>query len=149
MFQIILKEDIEAPREIVWDVISRTSEYPQWNKFVVSCQSTFQVGSPIVMFVKVLPFMPMRQKETILQHTPGEFLEYGINIPLGLLSSSRQHILKATDPGKTTYESVFVLNGLLSSLVGVLLGSQLRRGFSDMTQGIVSRSLEKYAEKNR
>ena len=146
MFQIMLKEEINVPREIVWDVITRTSEYPQWNKFVVSCQSTFQVGSPIVMYVRVLPFMPMRQKETILKYSPGEFLEYGINIPLGLLSSSRQHILRSTDPGKTTYESVFILKGLLSSLVGVLLGSQLRRGFSDMTKGIVSRSLEKHAE---
>lgn len=149
MFQIMLKEEIKAPREIVWDVISRTSEYPQWNKFVVSCQSTLQVGSPIVMYVKVLPFMPMRQKETILQKTPGEFLEYGINIPFGILSSSRQHILKSADSGKTTYESVFILKGLLSSLVGVLLGSQLRRGFSDMTKGIASRSLEMYAKRNR
>lgn len=148
MFQIILKEEIKAPKEIVWDVISNTADYPKWNKFVVSCKSSFQVGSPIVMTVKVLPFMPMKQKETILKHTPGEFLEYGVNIPLGILSSSRQHILSSNDSNNTTYESVFILKGLLSSLVGFLLGAQLRRGFGDMTNGIARRSIAIYTQKN-
>ncbi len=147
MFQINLKEEINAPQAVVWDVITRTADYPKWNKFVVACESTFQVGSPIVMKVKVLPFMPMRQKETILKIKPGEFLEYGIDIPFGILSSSRQHILKAIDSDRTTYESVFILNGLLSSLVGFLLGTQLNRGFRDMTKGIASRSLEIHAQR--
>lgn len=142
MFQILLTEEIKAPKDIVWDVIANTKEYPIWNKFVVACESSFQVGSPIKMQVRVLPFFAMPQKETIFQYKEGELIEYGMKLPFGLLSSSRKHILSELDESTTKYESVFELQGLLSSLVGVLLGSQLRRGFGDMSSGIASRSLK-------
>lgn len=142
MFQILLTEEIKAPKSIVWDVIANTKEYPIWNKFVVACESSFKVGSPIKMHVRVLPFFAMPQKETIFQYKEGELIEYGMKLPFGLLSSSRKHILSELDESTTKYESVFELQGLLSSLVGVLLGSQLRRGFGDMSSGIASRSLK-------
>jgi hypothetical protein len=137
MMQIILEEKIPVPRNVVWDVICNTRDYPSWNKFVVACHSSFEVGTPIVMSVKVLPFIAMRQKESIRQNIKGELLEYGIKIPLGILSSSRQHILTSIDANTTKYESVFILNGALAPIVDILLGHQLKRGFSDMTNGIV------------
>lgn len=142
MFTVKHTETINVPKQVVWDVICNTKDYPLWNKFVVACDSTFEEGSPIKMKVKVFLFMAMPQKETIFKNKKGEFLEYGIKIPFGTLSSSRQHILTAVDENTTQYESVFILKGWFSSVVGFLLGSQLRRGFSDMTQGIVGRSLE-------
>ncbi len=148
MFQIKLSEEINVPKDIVWGVISNTDDYPIWNKFVVECDSTFKVGSPIKMKVKVFPFMAMPQKETILKNKEYEFLEYGIKMPLGILTSSRQHILTSSGSETTKYESVFILKGLLAPLVGFLLGSQLNRGFSDMTSGVAARSLEVYANKN-
>jgi hypothetical protein len=147
MYQIRLSKVIETPKKVVWDVLSNTKDYPIWNKFVVACDSTFQVGAPIKMKVKVLPFMAMPQKETILQNREEEFLEYGIRIPMGILSSYRQHILTATDADTTQYESVFILKGLLAPLVGLLLGPLLKRGFGDMTDGVASRSVELYTSK--
>ena len=137
MFQIILKEEIPVPKQVVWDVICNTSDYPSWNTFVVACQSSFEVGSPIVMKVKVLPFMALHQKESIRQNIKGDLLEYGIKIPLGILSSSRQHVLKSVDANTTHYESIFILKGALSPIVSALLGGQLKKGFADMTSGIV------------
>ena len=78
----------------------------------------------------------------------GEFLEYGINISPGILSSSRKHILTETGTNTTNYKSVFVLKGWLSPLVGFLVGSQLRRGFNDMTSGIAERAEDIYASKS-
>lgn len=137
MFQIIIEEEIPAPKNVVWDVICNTSDYPSWNPFVVACHSTFEVGSPIVMKVRVLPFMAMSQTESIRQNIKGELLEYGIHIPAGILHSSRQHILASINPNTTRYRSVFMLEGALAPLVSLLLGSQLHRGFRDMTTGIV------------
>ena len=88
--------------------------------------------------------MAMRQKESVRQTIKGELIEYGIQIPFGILYSSRKHILKSIDENTTRYQSVFILDGILSPVVGMLLGKQLRRGFSDMTDGIVSRSLKKH-----
>ena len=80
----------------------------------------------------------MKQKETIRQNIEFELLEYCIHIPL-LLHSSRSHILKESSGDKTFYESKFQLTGLLSTLVGLLLGKQLIRGFTEMTNALVQR----------
>ena len=104
MFQIHLTQEIEAPKSIVWDVITDLDSYPSWNKFVVTCRSTLEVGSAIDMKVKLLPFMAINQKETILANDEGEFLEYGVNMPLGMLFSSRKHILTETGTNSTAYK---------------------------------------------
>ena len=148
MFQIHFTEEIEAPKNIVWDVITDLDDYPSWNKFVVTCRSTLAVGSAIDMKVKLFPFMKISQNETILANDEGDLLEYGMNMPFGLLYSSRKHILTETGTNYTNYKSVFVLKGWLSPVVGFLVGSQLRRGFREMTSGIAERAQGIYAVRN-
>lgn len=140
MLSINFTREIKAPKQTVWDVITDTAAYAEWNTFVPSCKSSFAVGSPIVMKVRLLPSLTITQKETIQQNRPGEFLAYGINIPLSILSSTRQQILTAIDENTTRYESVFILKGLLSPLVSMMLKAQLTRGFSEMTEGLVRRA---------
>ena len=140
MLSINFTREIKAPKQTVWDVITDTAAYAEWNPFVPSCKTSFAVGSPIVMKVCLLPSLTITQKETIQQNRPGEFLAYGINIPLSILSSTRQQILTAIDDNTTRYESVFILKGLLSPLVSLMLKTQLTRGFSEMTEGLVRRA---------
>jgi len=138
MFEINLERTIDAPKSKVWQTIIDCEAYPDWNPFVINCKSTFEIGSPIVMEVAVIRCLPMKQKETIRQNIEFELLEYCIHIPL-LLHSSRSHILKESSGDKTFYESKFQLTGLLSTLVGLLLGKQLIRGFTEMTNALVQR----------
>ncbi|MFM7736634.1 MAG: DUF4143 domain-containing protein, partial [Alphaproteobacteria bacterium] len=42
--------------------------YPEWNPFVLSCRTTWAVGSPIVMKVRLTPRLTIRQKETIRRY---------------------------------------------------------------------------------
>jgi len=143
-FEILLKEAINADKATVWQVISDTDHYKAWNPFVVKCRSSFEVGSPIIMHVNVFPGFAMRQKETILANRPGEYIEYGIKIPLNILSSSRQHIIKSTSDSSCRYDSIFRLEGLLAPVVGFLLGNRLRKGFIGMTMGIKDRAESLY-----
>jgi len=148
MFEVLLSEDIAAAPEVVWGVITNTEDYPLWNTFVVSCDSTFRVGDPIHMKVRVLPFMAQPQTETIWRNEEGKLLDYGIKAPLGALTSTRQHRLSATASGGTHYESVFRLEGWFAPVVGLLFGAQLRRGFGEMTGGIARRSVHVHEASN-
>lgn len=140
MLSITFTRNIQAPRQTVWDVIMDTASYAQWNPFVPACSSSFVVGSPIVMTVRLLPSLTIRQKETIQQNRAGECLAYGVNIPLSILSSTRQHILTTIDENTTRYESVFMLRGMLSPIVSMMMKKHLTQGFSDMTDGLVQRA---------
>lgn len=141
MFCINLSRTINAPRKAVWDVITNTECYAEWNKFVVACDTTFEPATPIRMKVKLLPFT-INQKETIWNCREEELIDYRTKQPLKMLSSIRQHKLEVINESMTRYHSLFELKGWLSPIVKLFLGKQLRRGFTDMTDGVVQRSEE-------
>lgn len=132
---------INAPKDVVWDVIVDGDKYSEWNPFVLACRSTFEVKSAIRMKVKVLPYLTVPQKETIFEHIPGTKLSYGITIPFGALKSYRSHVLTSISDDETVYESSFELSGWLSPLVDAMMGSSLKKGFDGMSNGILRRSL--------
>ena len=146
MFRIYYEETINAPRDLVWDVITDTAQYPQWNPFITDCETTFEVGSPIVMKVRLLPGRTITQTETVRENIPGELIEYGVDASGLLLRSSRKHVLTELSPEQTRYESVFILEGLVQPLVRLTLGKHLRRGFREMSSGIAMRSEELFAK---
>lgn len=134
------EHSIAASQETVWEVISDLKSYGEWNPFVVACESSMQVGSPIVMKVNLFPPIPMRQKETIQGYRDGEYLSYGIKLPLGALSSTRQHCLSKDDNGATRYESLFELKGWMSPLVKFMMSKRMAKGFDGMSRGIKQRA---------
>lgn len=136
---------IDVPVEVVWRVVTDVDAYPEWNTFTIRCRTTWEVGTPIVMKVRLLPRLTIRQRETVRVNEHGQLIEYGIDLPMGLLRSSRRHMLTALGAGTTRYDSEFVLEGRLAPLVNRMLGARLRQGFADMTSGISRRANELHA----
>lgn len=131
---------IDAPAELVWQVITDLPRYGEWNPFVPECTSTLEPGAPIDMLVCLGP-RPRRQREWIRSHTPGRELSYSMKpVPLGALNSLRSHTVTAVSPERTRYESHFELNGWFHPVVAGLLGKHLRSGFEGMTEGIQRRA---------
>lgn len=136
---------IDVPPEVVWRVVTDVDAYPEWNVFTIGCKTTWAVGTPIVMKVRLFPRLTIRQRETVRANEDGRLIEYGIDLPMGLLRSSRRHVLTAVGAGTTRYDSEFVLEGRLAPLVDGLLGARLRKGFDDMTSGLARRARELHA----
>jgi hypothetical protein len=133
--------EIQASAETVWKVITDLDAYGEWNPFVVGCRSTFKVGDPIDMKVRLFPGFTQKQRETILEHVPGKRLCYGIpGMPLGALSSRRGHEIYPLDPGRARYDSHFQLSGWLAPVVRMLIGARLQAGFEAMTEALARRA---------
>ncbi|WP_194834608.1 SRPBCC domain-containing protein [Nocardia sp. XZ_19_369] len=139
-FVIDATVDIDAPAELVWQVITDFPRYGEWNPFVSECRSSLVPGEPIDMVVHLGP-RPRRQREWIRSHTPGHELSYSMKpVPLGTLNSFRSHTITPIDAERTRYESHFELNGWLRPVVVALLGKHLQRGFAGMTAGVKERA---------
>lgn len=131
--------EIAAPKELVWQVITDFSAYGEWNPFVTACNAELRAGAPISMTV-ALGKNSRDQVEFVSEVIPGELFEYRMK-PVGpLLHSYRQHEVIGLGDGNTRYRSTFELNGWLSGLVGLSLGSALHDGFQGMTDSLVSRA---------
>jgi hypothetical protein len=139
----VIEEELEinAPTDVVWEVITDLPRYGEWNPFVVSCRSTLAVGDPIDMRVKIFSWFAQPQRETIQDHFPGQRLCYGLDGGrLRAVISRRCHELESLDSGRTRYRSRFALSGWMGPVTRVLLGALLRRGFHSMTAGIRNRA---------
>ena len=140
MLKLVYDHHITAPVNVVWEVITGFSDYGEWNSFTPACDAELQPGAPITMTVK-LGRRVIRQTESVSEVVPKSLFEYRMK-PLGpFLRSYRQHRITATGPNDTQYQSVFVLYGWLSPIVGALMAKDLRAGFERM-----SRELKKRAE---
>ena len=139
----VLREtlEIEAPVALVWEVITDLPRYPEWNPFVVEVRSSLEVGEPIAMRVRVLPFFAQPQRETVLECLPQQRLCYGVaGVPLNALRSLRYHELRPAGPERTHYCSHFELDGWLAPLTRMLLGGRLERGFDAATRALKERA---------
>lgn len=145
MLQARATVTIDVPAAVVWRVVTDVDAYREWNTFTLRCRTTWEVGTPIVMKVRLLPHLTIRQRETVRVNEDGRLIEYGIDLPLGLLRSSRRHVFTAVDAATTRYDSEFVLDGRLARLVDRLLGRRLRQGFEDMTADLARRAREVHA----
>lgn len=141
-FAIRHELELAAPAAVVWQVITDLPAYPEWNPFVVACESSLHPGDPILMRVRVFASFAQAQRETILEHESGERLCYGLEGgALGALASRRCHRVISAGPGRTRYESDFELSGWLAPFVRALLGSRLQRGFDSMAEALERRAL--------
>ena len=139
-FAIDRTVEIDAPADVVWQVLTDGASYGEWNPFVLECSSTFEPGSPIDMKV-VLVGPPKKQREFIHSFTAGVEFSYRMKpAPLGLLRSERSHTLTSLPDGRTRYDSHFELFGPVSPIVAGLLGRALQKGFGGMTDAVKSRS---------
>ncbi len=132
--------EIDAAAETVWEVISDVATYPEWNPFVLSCQTSLKPGAPINMKVR-LGKGTQTANEILDEVTPGRGFSYRMKPPpLGALRSYRSHDIEPTDLRRCVYRSHFELTGWLSPLVAALMGSKLQAGFDGMSKGIKTRA---------
>jgi len=140
MLKLVYDHHITAPADVVWEVTTGFSDYGAWNSFTPACDAELRPGAPITMTVK-LGRRVIRQTESVSEVVPPSLFEYRMK-PLGpFLRSYRQHRITAAGPKETQYQSVFVLYGWLSPIVGWLMAKDLKAGFERM-----SRELKKRAE---
>lgn len=141
--------DIDAPPAVVWEVLTDLPRYREWNPFVIECRSTLVPGDPIDLLVK-LRAKPQNQREWMVENVAGKGFAYRMKpIPLGALSSRRSHELVDIGDGRTRYRSHMQLSGWLMPLVRALFGSNLQRGFSEMSAAVRSRSEQLAGERRR
>lgn len=124
--------EIDAPLELVWDVMLDTSSYDAWNPFVVAAETPHPpaVGNPIVLHVRWANGKGTRSPERISAidgpttddgGTTSARLSYvyeGWPARLGLVRGVRHQRLVQRPGGPTSYDTVEEFSGPLVRLAG-------------------------------
>ena len=124
--------EIDAPIEVVWDVMLDTGSYAEWNPFVerVETSQPAAVGNPIVLHVRWANGRTARSPERITAVDPPStesdgtrraalsYAYVGIPARLGLVRGVRHQRLTQRPGGPTTYHTVEEFSGPLVRLAG-------------------------------
>jgi len=139
--------EINAPADLVWEVLTDFPRYGEWNPFVVECRSTLKPGEAFDMRVKLMA-RPQRQVEWMLEHVPGRRFVYRMKpFPLGALHSRRSHEVEPAGAGRTRYRSFFQLDGWMMPLVRGLMGARIETGMRGMWEGLQKRSEQLWTQR--
>ena len=141
---------IDAPLDLVWQVMLDTASYGEWNPFVfrVECPSPAEVGVPIKLHVRWANGRTTTSPERItrLEHPLHEdglgsarlSYEYeGLPHRLGLVHSVRHQWLSQEDGMPTLYETRQDLTGPMVRFAGP---ARIIDGFERHAQGLKARA---------
>ena len=145
MFQHLISSDtveIEAPIERVWEILVDIDRYGEWNPFTTRVETTFEIGSPVDLYV-TLGRLKLKQPETIEAVDPPRLLAWSTKVGARvLLAARREQRLEALSPTRCRYVTTDAFKGLLTPLVMFLFSRLVRRSFNDMAW-----ALKKFAER--
>jgi hypothetical protein len=141
---------IDAPLEVVWEVMLDTGSYGEWNPFVyrVECPSPASVGDPITLHVRWANGKSTTSPERITDIEPPHdaaggttaLLAYefvGWPDRLGLVHSVRYQRLTQSPGGPTVYDTHQDLTGPLVRFAGP---ARIVDGFERHAQGLKKRA---------
>ena len=137
--------DIQASREQVWQILTDTARYAEWNPFTPQIDGRLLLGETLGLHVR----MPKRgdrvqyEQLEIMQHAEAESsnLAWGMRVlsPL-LLRALREQIIISTGPHSCQYYSSDSFSGLLSPLVYRLFQQDIQQGFDAVAHALKSRA---------
>lgn len=149
--------EIDAPLAVVWDVMTDTERYGEWNPFVERAETAqpAAVGNPIVLHVVWATGARTRSPEriTVLDGpttdpatgTTTALMSYvyeGLPSKLGLVRGVRHQRLTQRPGGPTTYETVEEFSGPLVRLAGP---GRVADGFRRHAEGLKKRAEQEAA----
>ncbi|MRI33972.1 hypothetical protein EOPP23_13330 [Endozoicomonas sp. OPT23] len=131
---------INAPVELVWDILVNLEEYHKWNPFCPEAKSTLEIGSPIVMKVKLGEYMT-DQTEYVTEVKPYKSLSWRTEIN-GISDGHRTQTLEKVDGNSCSYLSVDRFSGTNVEPMLAKYGALVEAGFNECAYGLKSFSEE-------
>ena len=133
---------IEAPIQLVWDVLVDFANYGEWNEFCPSCEAELEMGSPVRMQVD-LGMGLQEQVEYICLIEPPTTIAWRMeNKPGDPIHAVRTQYLKAIDDSSCTYVSVDEFSGEAVAPMMEAMAKGVETGFNRCGYG-----LKAYCEK--
>ena len=136
MQEITSKIIIQAPRQVVWEVLMDLDNYQSWNTFTPKVETNFEVGTDVILHVNMKGNGKLlKQKEQILWFKEGKSMAWGIPT-IFPVKTERAQILRTVDSETTEYITYDKFWGVLTPLVMALYRKKIQQGFDDVAEGL-------------
>ena len=132
-----LKTEIEinASSEAVWNLLTDTSSFPEWNPFIRRLQGDLKVGQKLTVFIQPSGTRGMEFKPVVLKVEPNKELRWlGRLILPGLFDGEHIFQIGPVGSGRVLFRQREIFSGIFVPLLKNSLDTDTRRGFNEMNQ---------------
>ncbi len=127
--------EINASPQVVWNLLTDTSRFPEWNPFIHRLSGELAVGRRLVVFLQPSGSQGMEFKPVVLKVEPNRELRWlGRLLLPGLFDG--EHIFQIEPLGhkRVRFHQREIFSGILVPFLKKALDTDTRRGFNEMNQ---------------
>ncbi|RAK58283.1 SRPBCC domain-containing protein [Phenylobacterium deserti] len=133
---------IQAPAEVIWDVIYDLESWDQWNPLYTKASGDIRIGGKLDLTM-VLPGQAPRQiQPTVLEWVPHEQLHWRLTMLSGFIVMTRYIEIEALAEESCIVSNGEIIGGMMGGSLAKRTGGALNRSFRDMGEALKARSEE-------
>ncbi len=144
-FIVESKIQINTPVDWVWQTLSDFETYDQWNPFTPKIEISQNIGSDVILHVRMNPQSSkiIKQKETLLVWEEPQQIDWGITNSM-FLDTVRTQRLRTLDAMTTEYYTSDIIKGPISLLVKWGFQKKIKHGFDQVALSLKNEAERRY-----
>lgn len=134
--------EIDAPQQLVWDVLVDYARYPEWNPYTVRVDTALEIGADVVLHLPHpdKPGETMLNVEVMRVIDPPHHLQYDTAENLPGIFAVRDQWVEDLGDGRSCYRTTDVFSGEYAQIAYDLQGQWVKDGFDAVAHALKARA---------
>jgi hypothetical protein len=131
---------IQAPAEVIWEVISDLASWSEWNKLYPRAAGQIRIGA-VLDLTLALPGQAEQQiKPTVMEWVPNEQLHWRLTMLGGLVKTVRYFEIESLAEASSIVSNGEIIGGLMGPRLGKRMARTIYRAFAEMDDALKARA---------
>jgi hypothetical protein len=131
---------IQAPAEVIWEVISDLKSWEQWCVLYPKASGEIRIGS-VLDITLALPGQAEQQiKPTVMEWVPNEQLHWKLTLLGGLVRTIRYFEIESLAEASCIVSNGEYIGGLMGPRLGKRMSRNIYRAFVEMNEALKARA---------
>ncbi len=131
---------VQAPAEVIWEVISDLDSWEIWNKLYPKASGTIRIGSVLDLTLALPGQAPQEIKPTVLEWVPNEQLHWRLTMVGGLVRNIRYFEIETLAGAGCIVSNGEIIGGLLGPRIAKRMGRNIHRAFMENNEALKVRA---------
>jgi hypothetical protein len=131
---------IQAPAEVIWEVISDLKSWHEWNALYPKAAGEIRIGGTLELTLALPGQAPQEIRPTVMEWVPDDQLHWKLSIMGGLIRTIRYFEIETLAEESCIVTNGEIFGGFLGPSAGKRMGRPVYRAFSDMNDALKARA---------
>jgi hypothetical protein len=131
---------IQAPAEVIWEVIADLASWEQWNPLYPKAAGQIRIAGTLEMTLALPGQPPQEIRPTVLEWVPNEQLHWRLSLMGGLVKTTRFLEIESLAEASCIVSNGELFAGLMGPSIGKRMGRAVYRGFAEMDEALKARA---------